>query len=38
MNPTPIITIVVPVLNDISGLKKSLGSIELMPSIELVIF
>ena len=37
MNPTPIITIVVPVLNDISGLKKSLGSIELMPSIELVI-
>lgn len=37
MNTIPLISIVTPVLNDISGLKKSLESIDLNDSVEVVI-
>jgi glycosyltransferase involved in cell wall biosynthesis len=37
MDSIPVITIVTPVLNDISGLKKTLKSIELVDALELVI-
>ena len=37
MDSIPLITLVTPVLNDITGLKKTLNSIDLVDALELVI-